>query len=142
MSGGEQQMLAIGRALMARPKLLLLDEPSSRIAPILVDRIYRTIGEINRSGSRSCWSSRTPTGRWRRPAAVTVFETGRVALASDSASLKDIPRCRRRTWGHERSDKMSGAIGANALYFLFAWLISAAAASWLSSVRATASGSD
>src|SRR6476660_509281 len=50
MSGGEQQMLAIGRALMAKPKVLLLDEPSMGIAPILVDRIYETIGEINRQG--------------------------------------------------------------------------------------------
>ena len=50
MSGGEQQMLAIGRALMARPKLLMLDEPSMGIAPILVQRIYETIGEINRQG--------------------------------------------------------------------------------------------
>ena len=50
MSGGEQQMLAIGRALMARPKLLLLDEPSMGIAPILVERIYETIAEINQQG--------------------------------------------------------------------------------------------
>ena len=50
MSGGEQQMLAIGRALMARPKLLMLDEPSMGIAPILVQRIYETIAEINRQG--------------------------------------------------------------------------------------------
>src|SRR3954471_13203849 len=51
MSGGEQQMLAIGRAMMARPKLLLLDEPSMGIAPILVERIYETIVEINRQGT-------------------------------------------------------------------------------------------
>ena len=50
MSGGEQQMLAIGRALMARPRLLMLDEPSMGIAPILVQRIYETIAEINRGG--------------------------------------------------------------------------------------------
>ena len=50
MSGGEQQMLAIGRALMAQPKLLLLDEPSMGLAPVIVDRIYETIVEINRQG--------------------------------------------------------------------------------------------
>src|SRR6201999_288007 len=50
MSGGEQQMLAMGRALMARPKVLMLDEPSMGIAPILVDRIYETIQQINRDG--------------------------------------------------------------------------------------------
>src|SRR5215475_13277632 len=50
MSGGEQQMLAIGRALMAQPKLLMLDEPSLGIAPVLVQRIYETIREINHSG--------------------------------------------------------------------------------------------
>src|SRR3954452_7719019 len=51
MSGGEQQMLAIGRALMGRTRLLLLDEPSIGIAPILVERIYETIAEINRQGT-------------------------------------------------------------------------------------------
>src|SRR5690242_20188378 len=51
MSGGEQQMLAIGRAMMSRPKLLLLDEPSMGIAPMLVDRIYETIVEINTRGT-------------------------------------------------------------------------------------------
>src|SRR5687768_17290443 len=51
MSGGEQQMLAIGRALMSNPKLLLLDEPSMGLAPILVERIYETVEEINKQGT-------------------------------------------------------------------------------------------
>ena len=51
MSGGEQQMLAMGRALMADPALLLLDEPSMGLAPILVDRIYETVREINKQGT-------------------------------------------------------------------------------------------
>ena len=60
MSGGEQQMCAIGRAMMARPKLLMLDEPSMGLAPIFVERIFETVVEINKEGLRSCSSSRTP----------------------------------------------------------------------------------
>ena len=92
MSGGEQQMLAIGRALMARPRLLLLDEPSLGIAPILVQRIYETIGEIHRSGVAILLveqNAHRALGAARRG---YVLETGRVVLADDTASLRRDPR--------------------------------------------------
>jgi branched-chain amino acid transport system ATP-binding protein len=91
MSGGEQQMLAIGRALMARPRLLLLDEPSLGIAPILVDRIYETIGEINRSGVAILLVEQNANRALDAASRGYVLETGRVTLASDSASLHDDP---------------------------------------------------
>ena len=91
MSGGEQQMLAIGRALMARPKLLLLDEPSLGIAPILVERIYETIGEINRSGVAILLVEQNANRALEAASRGYVLETGRVALASDSGSLQDDP---------------------------------------------------
>src|ERR1022692_3169159 len=99
MSGGEQQMLAIGRALMARPKLLLLDEPSLGIAPILVQRIYETIGEINRSGVAILLVEQNANRALDAASRGYVLETGRVALASDSASLQDNPEVQKAYLG-------------------------------------------
>ena len=99
MSGGEQQMLAIGRALMARPKLLLLDEPSLGIAPILVDRIYETIGEINRSGVAILLVEQNANRALEAASRGYVLETGRVALANDSASLHDDPEVQKAYLG-------------------------------------------
>src|SRR5512142_3399253 len=99
MSGGEQQMLAIGRALMARPKLLLLDEPSMGIAPILVQRIYETIGEINRSGVAILLVEQNANYALDAASRGYVLETGRVALASDSASLHDNPEVQKAYLG-------------------------------------------
>jgi branched-chain amino acid transport system ATP-binding protein len=99
MSGGEQQMLAIGRALMARPRLLMLDEPSMGIAPILVQRIYDTIAEINRAGMTILLVEQNANYALELAARGYVLETGRVALANDSAQLRDDPEVQKAYLG-------------------------------------------
>jgi branched-chain amino acid transport system ATP-binding protein len=89
MSGGEQQMLAIGRALMARPKLLMLDEPSMGIAPILVQRIYETINEINRQGVAILLVEQNANYALEISKRGYVLETGEIVLANDSEQLRD-----------------------------------------------------
>jgi branched-chain amino acid transport system ATP-binding protein len=91
MSGGEQQMLAIGRALMARPKLLLLDEPSMGIAPILVDRIYETVVEINKQGTTILLVEQNANYALGVSHRGYVLETGTVALSDESTSLRENP---------------------------------------------------
>jgi branched-chain amino acid transport system ATP-binding protein len=99
MSGGEQQMLAIGRALMARPRLLMLDEPSMGIAPILVQRIYQTIGEINKSGVAILLVEQNANYALDISSRGYVLETGRVALANESALLRNDPEVQRAYLG-------------------------------------------
>ncbi len=99
MSGGEQQMLAIGRALMARPRLLLLDEPSMGIAPILVQRIYETIGEINRGGVAILLVEQNANMALDISARGYVLETGLVVLANESATLRTDPEVMRAYLG-------------------------------------------
>ncbi|MEA2349256.1 MAG: branched-chain amino acid transport system ATP-binding protein, partial [Thermoleophilaceae bacterium] len=91
MSGGEQQMLAIGRALMAQPKLLLLDEPGMGLAPILVERIYETIREINKQGTTILLVEQNANFALEVAARGYVLETGTVALADRSAALRENP---------------------------------------------------
>jgi branched-chain amino acid transport system ATP-binding protein len=91
MSGGEQQMLAIGRALMANPRLLLLDEPSMGIAPILVERIYETIAEINRQGTTILLVEQNANYALDVSKRGYVLETGKVALEDDSGALRTNP---------------------------------------------------
>ena len=91
MSGGEQQMLAIGRALMANPKLLLLDEPSMGIAPVLVERIYETIVEINRQGTTILLAEQNANYALEVSKRAYVLETGAIALADESDRLRDNP---------------------------------------------------
>jgi branched-chain amino acid transport system ATP-binding protein len=99
MSGGEQQMLAIGRALMARPKLLLLDEPSMGIAPILVERIYETIAEINRQGTTILLVEQNANFALGVSQRAYVLETGKVALENESAKLREDPEVQRAYLG-------------------------------------------
>ena len=99
MSGGEQQMLAIGRALMANPKLLLLDEPSMGIAPILVERIYETIAEINRQGTTILLVEQNANFALEVSKRGYVLETGTVALSDESAALRDNPEVQKAYLG-------------------------------------------
>jgi branched-chain amino acid transport system ATP-binding protein len=91
MSGGEQQMLAIGRAMMARPQLLLLDEPSMGIAPVLVDRIYETIEEINKRGTTILLVEQNANYALSVSNRGYVLETGTVALTDTSERLRTNP---------------------------------------------------
>lgn len=87
MSGGEQQMVAIGRALMARPKLMLLDEPSLGLAPLLVRDIFRLIGEINREGITVLLVEQNAHQALRIASQAYVLEKGRVTLSGPAAQL-------------------------------------------------------
>jgi branched-chain amino acid transport system ATP-binding protein len=99
MSGGEQQMLAIGRALMANPKLLLLDEPSMGIAPILVERIYETIAEINRQGTTILLVEQNANYALDVSKRGYVLETGSVALEDKSSELRTNPEVQKAYLG-------------------------------------------
>jgi len=95
LSGGEQQMLAIGRALMSRPRLLLLDEPSLGLAPILVQEIFREITRINREdGTAILLVEQNAHAALRVAQRAYVLETGRIVLEGLAAELQDHPQVR------------------------------------------------
>jgi len=87
MSGGEQQMLAIGRALMARPRVLMLDEPSLGLAPIIVKEIFRIIGEINQLGTTVLLVEQNTRQALALSRRGYVLENGRVVLEGSGAEL-------------------------------------------------------
>ena len=105
LSGGEQQMLAIARALMTRPRLLLLDEPSLGLAPILAREIFRTIERINASGVAVLLVEQNARRALRLAARGYVLETGRVAVAGTSRELGDDPRVRSAYLGLARAPR-------------------------------------
>jgi branched-chain amino acid transport system ATP-binding protein len=94
LSGGQQQMLSIGRALMAHPRLLLLDEPSLGLAPVLVQSVFKTIREINQAGAAILLVEQNAFMALNTARRGYVLETGRIVLEGDSAALMKDERMR------------------------------------------------
>ena len=101
MSGGEQQMLAIGRALMARPKLLLLDEPSMGLAPIFVEKIFEIVKEINAQGTPILLVEQNALMALDTADRGYVLETGKIALADDAKALRQNEQVRKTYLGED-----------------------------------------
>jgi len=99
MSGGEQQMLAIGRALMGQPKILLLDEPSMGISPVLTERIYETIVEINQQGMTILLVEQNANHALDVSKRAYVLETGKVVMTDSSDALRTNPEVQKAYLG-------------------------------------------
>jgi branched-chain amino acid transport system ATP-binding protein len=101
LSGGEQQMCAIGRALMAHPNLLLLDEPSMGLAPIFVEKIFEIVVEINKQGTPILLVEQNALMALEVADRGYVLETGRIALADDAKALRQNEQVRKTYLGEE-----------------------------------------
>jgi branched-chain amino acid transport system ATP-binding protein len=99
LSGGEQQMCAIGRALLARPRLLLLDEPSMGLAPVLVERIFEVIVDINKQGTTVLLVEQNAAMALEVAHRGYVLETGRIAIADDAEALRSNEQVRQSYLG-------------------------------------------
>lgn len=99
LSGGEQQMLAMGRALMSRPKLLLLDEPSMGLAPILVKQIFSIIKEINKTGTTILLVEQNANMALSIAERAYVLETGKIVLSGDAKELASSDNVRKAYLG-------------------------------------------
>ena len=101
MSGGEQQMCAIGRALMARPRLLMLDEPSMGLAPIFVEKVFETIVEINKQGTPILLVEQNALMALEVASRGYVLQTGTIALSGSAKSLREDEGVRKTYLGEE-----------------------------------------
>jgi branched-chain amino acid transport system ATP-binding protein len=103
LSGGEQQMLAVGRALMSRPRLLLMDEPSLGLAPLVVEEIFRTIAELHRDGTTIFLVEQNAHMALKVAQRFYLMEQGRVTFSGDPGSLAEDEVIRRAYLGTARS---------------------------------------
>ena len=94
LSGGEQQMLAMGRALMARPKVLLMDEPSMGLAPIMVDKIFEVVGDIHSRGTTILLVEQNASRALQLANRGYVMESGEITMSGEAKALLDDPRVR------------------------------------------------
>ena len=94
MSGGEQQMLAMGRALMARPKVLLMDEPSMGLSPIMVDKIFEVINDIHRDGTTILLVEQNASRALQIASRGYVMDSGEVTMSGEAAALLADPKVR------------------------------------------------
>jgi branched-chain amino acid transport system ATP-binding protein len=101
LSGGEQQMLAIGRALMAQPKVLLLDEPSLGVGPVLVERLYETLAEINKQGTTILLVEQNANKALALATRGYVLETGEIVLSDTASALRDNEQVRKAYLGED-----------------------------------------
>jgi branched-chain amino acid transport system ATP-binding protein len=101
LSGGEQQMLAIGRALMARPRLLLLDEPSMGLAPILVETIFDTIEDINKEGTTIMLVEQNALMAFQIAVRGYVIQTGNIVMEDKTENLQEDEMVRKLYLGGE-----------------------------------------
>jgi branched-chain amino acid transport system ATP-binding protein len=101
LSGGEQQMLAIGRALMSRPRVLLLDEPSMGLAPLIVAKIFEIISEINHDGTTVLLVEQNAAQALRLAGRGYVLETGSIVMSDDAKTLLSDDRVRAAYLGEE-----------------------------------------